>query len=114
MNHLKYIASCVSLACLPLAGLYANPDGGVVVNGSASFSQQGNTLNITNTPGTIINWQQFSIQSGETTRFIQQSTDSAVLNRVVGQDPSQILGQLQSNGRVFLINPNGIYLARVP
>ena len=108
MNHLKYIASCVSLACLPLAGLYANPDGGVVVNGSASFSQQGNTLNITNTPGTIINWQQFSIQSGETTRFIQQSTDSAVLNRVVGQDPSQILGQLQSNGRVFLINPNGI------
>jgi hypothetical protein len=30
------------------------------------------------------------------------------LNRVVGQDPSSILGALQSNGRVFLINPNGI------
>src|SRR3990172_9212984 len=42
------------------------------------------------------------------TRFIQQSAASAVLNRVVGQDPSSILGALQSNGRVFLINPNGI------
>ena len=27
---------------------------------------------------------------------------------MIGQDPSAILGQLQSNGRVFLINPNGI------
>jgi filamentous hemagglutinin family protein len=31
-----------------------------------------------------------------------------VLNRVIGQDPSSLLGRLQSNGRVFLINPNGI------
>ena len=31
-----------------------------------------------------------------------------MLNRVVGQNPSSILGALQSNGRVFLINPNGI------
>ena len=32
----------------------------------------------------------------------------AILNRVIGGDPSKILGTLQSNGRVFLINPNGI------
>jgi filamentous hemagglutinin family protein len=63
---------------------------------------------ITNTPGTIINWQTFSIDAGETTQFIQQSADSAVLNRVLGQDPTKILGALQSNGKVFLINPNGI------
>lgn len=86
----------------------ANPLGPQVVNGQASFSQQGNTLSVTNTPGAVINWQAFSIGSGEVTRFIQQSASSSVLNRVVGQDPSQILGALQSNGRVFLINPNGI------
>ena len=29
-------------------------------------------------------------------------------NRVIGNDPSQILGRLTANGRVYLINPNGI------
>jgi filamentous hemagglutinin family protein len=86
----------------------ANPIGGSVVNGQANFSTTGNTLTVTNTPGTIINWQGFSINTNETTRFAQQSASSAVLNRVVGSDPSSILGTLQSNGRVFLINPNGI------
>jgi filamentous hemagglutinin family protein len=65
-------------------------------------------FSITSTPGTIINWQSFSIGAGEITRFVQQGSDSAVLNRVLGQDPSRILGALQSNGKVFLINPNGI------
>ncbi|GAB3248291.1 beta strand repeat-containing protein [Chitinimonas naiadis] len=96
-----------TLACYaPLA--LANPNGASVVSGSASFQQQGNSLVVTNTPGAIINWAGFSIGRDELTRFVQQNANSAVLNRVTGQDPSQILGQLQSNGRVFLINPNGI------
>ena len=86
----------------------ANPVGGSVVNGSANFATSGSTLTVTNTPGTIINWQGFSIGSNEVTRFAQQSASSTVLNRVVGSDPSSILGTLQSNGRVFLVNPNGI------
>jgi filamentous hemagglutinin family protein len=79
-----------------------------VVAGQATFNQQGNVFSITNTPGAIINWQSFDIKAGEVTRFIQQNADSAVLNRVLGQDPTKILGALQSNGKVFLINPNGI------
>lgn len=79
-----------------------------VVAGQATFNQQGNVFSITNTPGAIINWQSFNIGAGEVTRFIQQNADSAVLNRVLGQDPTKILGALQSNGKVFLINPNGI------
>ncbi|HVK96130.1 MAG TPA: filamentous hemagglutinin N-terminal domain-containing protein, partial [Noviherbaspirillum sp.] len=96
------IAACFSGTAL------ANPAGPQVVNGQVGFAQQGSTLSITNTPGAIINWQSFSINPGELTRFIQQHPGSAVLNRIVGQDPSQILGALQSNGRVFLVNPNGI------
>ncbi|MEO8441939.1 MAG: filamentous hemagglutinin N-terminal domain-containing protein, partial [Betaproteobacteria bacterium] len=87
---------------------YGNPVGPVVVNGQAKFARNGSQLAITNTPGAIINWQQFSIGASETTRFIQQSAASSVLNRVVGVDPTVLLGTLQSNGRVFLINPNGI------
>ena len=33
---------------------------------------------------------------------------SQVLNRVTGNDPSAILGSLSSNGRVWLLNPNGV------
>ncbi|NYE58932.1 filamentous hemagglutinin family protein [Duganella sp. 1224] len=90
------------------AGAHAAPVNPTVVAGQATFNQQGKTFTITNTPNAIINWQGFSIGADEITRFIQQSSDSKVLNRVIGQDPSQILGSLQSNGKVFLINPNGV------
>jgi filamentous hemagglutinin family protein len=99
------VAACFSVA---VETAIANPTGGTVVSGSALFNRQGNQLTVTNTPGAIINWQGFSIAQSEVTRFIQQSAASSVLNRVVGADPSVVLGALQSNGRVFLINPNGI------
>lgn len=86
----------------------ANPLGAVVEHGAASFDQQGATLTVTNSPGAIIRWQEFSIDAHETTRFIQQNAASAVLNRIAGDSPSVILGQLQSNGQVWLINPNGV------
>lgn len=88
--------------------LLANPMGGEVVSGQASFNAVGNTLTVTNTPGTIINWQGFSINANEVTRFAQQSAASAVLNRVITNNPSVILGTLSSNGQVFLVNPGGI------
>jgi len=92
-----------------LAGMaWANPKDGKVVSGSAQFNTQGNTLTVTNTPNAIINWKSFSIDASETTRFVQQNASSAVLNRIKGQDPSVILGSLQSNGKVLLINPNGV------
>lgn len=90
--------------------VHANPVSPQVVHGTAGFATNGNTLTVTNSANAIINWQSFSIGANETTRFIQPSASSAVLNRVLGSDPSQILGQLQSNGRVFLINPAGILM----
>jgi len=100
--------ACMVAACFAADAALANPVGPTVVNGQVTFNSNGQQLTIANTPGSIINWQGFSIGVGELTRFIQQSASSAVLNRVVGIDPSVILGALQSNGRVFLINPNGI------
>ncbi|SFC96141.1 two-partner secretion domain-containing protein [Massilia yuzhufengensis] len=107
--RLSRAALCVA-ACVGAA--HAAPTLPKVVTGQATFTQDGNVFSITNTPGTIINWQSFSVNAGEITRFIQQSSDSAVLNRIVGQDPSRILGALQSNGKVFLINPNGVVFGR--
>ncbi len=103
----KFVAIIVLLFFSTQTAL-ANPYGAQVASGNVGINTQGNTLTVTNSPNSIINWQGFSIASNEAVRFIQQSSQSAVLNRIIGQNPSAILGALQSNGRVFLINPNGI------
>ena len=103
----------LSLAVAACFGsVQANPVAPQVVAGQASFQQQGNVFTVTNAPNTIINWQSFSVNANEVTRFLQQGADSKVLNRITGQDPSRILGTLQSNGQVFLINPNGILFGK--
>ena len=105
---LRVLAMVIALAA-PAVTVHANPQGAQVAHGAAGLNQpDANTLNVSTGDGAIVNWQQFSVQHNETTRFIQQNATSAVLNRVVGQTPSAILGQLVSNGRVFIINPNGI------
>ncbi len=96
------VASCFATA------VHANPVGPSVVSGAATFNAVGKNLTVTNSPGAIINWQGFSIRPDEVTRFVQSGAASAVLNRVTGPEHSAILGQLLSNGRVFLINPNGV------
>lgn len=102
------VASCFGFAST--AG--ANGSNPVVVGGSASFVTSGKTLTITNSPNAIINWKNFSIGRGETTIFNQLSSSSSVFNRVTGGDPSRILGTLQSNGKVFLVNPNGVFFGK--
>jgi len=103
----KLLSLAISLACYSNM-VSANPNGASIVNGHVSISNSPGVTNITNSPNAIINWQGFNIQPNEITRFIQQNSQSTVLNRVIGHNPSQIMGQLLSNGRIFLINPNGI------
>ena len=94
----------LSLFALPL---FANPSG---VSGKAQLSYENNNTLIIKTEQekTVLKWKDFSIKKGETTRFIQPSEASATLNRILGGNPSEILGMLQSNGHLYLINPNGI------
>lgn len=95
-------------SCFAIQPVYALPTGAQVATGAANLSRSGNTLTVANTPGTIINWSNFSVGALESVRFQQQSALSSVLNRVTGADASAIHGALSSNGRVWLINPNGI------
>ena len=105
------------LLALIVCGLFASatraelPAGGQVVAGSASIvNVNGHQQNIIQgSDKTIINWQSFGIGSSDGVRFNQPSTSSVILNRVVGNDVSNILGSLSANGQVFLVNGNGIY-----
>ena len=89
----------------------AGPNGGTVVGGSASIQGQGTgavTINQA-TQNTIINWATFNIGRGETTTFNQPGSSSVALNRVIGgQGPSFLDGTLTANGRVFVVNGDGI------
>jgi filamentous hemagglutinin family protein len=91
----------------------ANPSGATVTSGSGSIANNGATTTITQTSDKLaINWQSFNIGKGETVNFLQPGTNSVALNRVVGSSGSAIYGALNANGKVFLINPNGILFAR--
>ena len=105
-------AVAIAVATAMASSAYANPTGLSVVAGQATTQTIGNLMQVTNTPGAILNWQQFNVDVGQTTQFIQQNSASQVFNRVTGGDASQILGTLQSNGQVFLINPAGVFFGQ--
>lgn len=87
----------------------ALPSGGSIVNGTVAIAHPAAAMmRITSSPGAIMNWHSFSIGSAASVHIDQAGAASAMLNRVTGADPSLILGRLESNGRVFLINPNGL------
>jgi len=104
----------IGLTNLPMTAALANPQDGQVVAGSAAITQETpNKVGITQTTDkAIIDWNSFSINANEQTQFYQPSASSVTLNRVVGVDPSEILGRLTANGQVFLVNPNGIYFGK--
>ncbi|MGD9689201.1 MAG: filamentous hemagglutinin N-terminal domain-containing protein [Phycisphaerales bacterium] len=93
-------------ACAPALG---TPEFGQVVAGQASFRQFGPNMTITASNGAIINYWSFNIGPMESVRFVQPSSDSRVLNRITGPDPSVIAGRLTSNGIVYIMNPSGVY-----
>src|SRR5665647_38434 len=105
------LLATTALVPLGLAAAVANPLGAQVVGGNASVQGQG-TANVTVTQTTdkaIINWNTFNIGANEATRFVQPGLSLIALNRVTGGlGPSELFGTLSANGRIFLVNPDGI------
>src|SRR5215468_9539539 len=107
-NLLLTTAALLALGAAPAAG---GPAGGTVVGGSATIQGQGGPAVTVNqsSNSAIINWNTFNIGVNESVRFNQPGASSVVLNRVTGGlGPSEILGTLTANGRVFVINRDGI------
>ncbi len=92
---------------------HALPTGGQVVQGAVQFNQSAQQLNIQqSTDRAAVNWQSFDIGAAAKVNIQQPSAQSVLLNRVGGESPSQIFGQLQANGKVILVNPNGLVIGR--
>ena len=87
----------------------ANPSGGVVTAGSGSIDQAANTTTIhQGSQNLSLNWNSFNIGAKDIVNYIQPSAASIAVNRIIDTNATQILGQLNANGQVYLINPNGI------
>ena len=105
------LAAIMVLAVRPTA--YALPLNGAVVQGNASIATTPITVTVhQTTQNAAINWQSFGIGVGQSVTFQQPNSNSVALNRVLGPDPSSILGSLSANGQVFIVNPSGILFGK--
>ncbi|MDF3837389.1 GLUG motif-containing protein [Cupriavidus basilensis] len=112
----RVIAAAVALLGLgALAPAHALPTGQEIVSGSGNIAlfnnNQGMSIN-QSSDKLIINWNTFNVGVGQKVLFNQPGSNSVALNRVLTAAASDIQGQIDANGRVFLVNPNGIVFGR--
>ncbi|WP_313341377.1 filamentous hemagglutinin N-terminal domain-containing protein [Stenotrophomonas sp.] len=86
------------------------PTGGSIAGGTGTINApNGASLTITQTSNRMaLTWGSFDIGSGATVTFNQPSSSAVSLNQIQGGNPTQIYGNLNANGQVFLINTNGM------
>ena len=86
------------------------PSGENVISGDISISSSQNSMTITqSSEQSIIEWTSFDIGAQNSVTFNQPSINASALNRVVSGNPTTLAGALNANGKVFVVNENGVY-----
>src|SRR5271155_1811200 len=79
-----------------------------VTAGAATAVATPNALTVNQTSNSVVlNWASFDIGANGTVTFQQPSASSVALNKIYSADPTQIFGNLNANGQVYLLNLNG-------
>ncbi|TKC87743.1 filamentous hemagglutinin N-terminal domain-containing protein [Trinickia terrae] len=110
------LAAAGSLATCPAAR--GAPAGGQISAGSGAINAAANSAGGTSTViqqssnRLAINWNSFDIGTKDRVTFVQPSSSAIALNRVTTQSATQILGTLNANGQVFILNPNGVLFGK--
>ncbi|KVL30551.1 hypothetical protein WS96_17660 [Burkholderia sp. MSMB1835] len=87
--------------------------GGTIAAGAGSIAHNGPNTQIDQASSNmVVNWKNFDIGKGETVNIAQPNANAAILNRVQSGDLTSIQGALNANGRVFVVNPNGIVVGK--
>ncbi|MFC4313211.1 filamentous hemagglutinin N-terminal domain-containing protein [Steroidobacter flavus] len=102
------VATLLGLGTITTA--LADPTGGIVVSGQGTISNPaaGTTMIDQSSQQLQLNWDTFNVGANEQVRFNQPSSSATAINRILDQNPSQIFGRIDANGRVVLVNPNGM------
>lgn len=92
----------------------AMPKGATVAEGRVSVRTDGSGKSMTIEQGrtkpnrAIVNWDSFGTAADERITIRQPNARSLLVNRVTGAEPSRLDGALTANGRVMIINENGV------
>lgn len=94
--------------------LNAAPTGDRIVSGNADIGLDPNDASRTiidqTSQNVAIDWDSFNIGATESVLFNQPNVDAIALNRDFSGSPSNILGNLDANGNVFLLNTAGVLI----
>lgn len=108
------VASVLASTSAYAVDVNETPTGGVVVGGSSTISYGGannQNLNVLQTTQqSVINWNSFNLGKDASATYVQPNANSLSVNRVTGagNDPSKIYGTLSSNGRIMILDANGV------
>jgi len=111
----RKLLGCLLLSAhfLSFSTVYASPQGGHIVGGVGSINQSALTTTISqSSPSLAVNWNSFNVNKNEVVNFLQPSSSSVALNRILDLSASQIHGQIKANGHIILVNPNGIFFGQ--
>ncbi|WP_287497822.1 filamentous hemagglutinin N-terminal domain-containing protein, partial [Pandoraea sp. CB10b_02] len=114
----RLLLGLLSRAAIVVGAVAVKPamavSGGDVVQGAASIKPEGNQTTINQSSDrAVITWKDFNIAPNEAVQFIQPNANSATLNQVIGNmGPTTIQGMLNANGRIFIVDPNGVIFGR--
>ena len=113
---LKLFCSCLPRVALVLTFVFgaaaAEPQGGRIVGGEGSIRTGKDTVVEQGSRDLVVDWDRFDVGANESVHFAQKSAAYSVLNRIYDHKPSEVLGRLTARGKVWLLNPNGVFFGR--
>src|SRR3954471_22777362 len=113
-NRTSFSFAAATLGLGALSTAMAGATRGTVVGGQGTISAPSSTTTVIDqaSQNLNLNWNTFNVAANENVQFHQPSSSAVAFNRILDQNPSQIFGSIQANGRVVLVNPNGLLIGR--
>ncbi|MBM3250507.1 MAG: filamentous hemagglutinin N-terminal domain-containing protein, partial [Candidatus Omnitrophica bacterium] len=113
-KRLMMIAAAILMACaIGLRQAVALPEVRDIAEGEADIHYPDErTMHINASPRSIINYYSFDINENECVIVNLPTASDEILNRVLGTKATEILGKLNSNGVLILVNEKGIIFGK--
>ena len=106
----KILVLMIAICFATGTSAFALPHVDKVVRGDVNIKTEEAKMTINASSGSIINYSSFDILDNESVFVTLPTVNSKILNRVTGNDPSDLLGNLNCNGLFILVNESGIHV----